>query len=301
MSGATTTYYDRPVIKEPVWIWSVPAYFFVGGAAGGAAVVAAAATLGGRELDDLARRASWLSVAGATLGTGFLILDLGRPARFLNMLRVFRPSSPMSVGSWVLALAAPCFGAGALLSRRGGPLGRLGLVATCAGGILGLPLSGYTAVLVSTSAVPVWQATSRSLPYLFVASAASSAAGLLGMADLEAREEKVVTRFGFVAQVAEMAAAKRVERDAGRVERVGRPFHTGVSGSLWKASTVLSACSLAVTALPGSSRARRIVAGLLGSASGLCLRFSVFQAGKTSARDPLATFEQQRDSSGKRP
>ena len=32
-----------------------------------------------------------------------LVLDLGDPLRFHHMLRVFKPSSPMSLGTWSLA------------------------------------------------------------------------------------------------------------------------------------------------------------------------------------------------------
>jgi formate-dependent nitrite reductase membrane component NrfD len=166
-------------------------------------------------------------------------------------------------------------------------------LAVYGGGLLALPLSGYTAVLLSTTAVPVWQKTSRTLPYLFVASAASSAASLLGMANLDDHEAKIVTRFGTVAALAELVAGNAVERDASEVERVGRPLREGLAGSLWKASTRLSLASLAIAALPGRGRAQRIVSGLLGAGAGLCLRFSIFHAGKVSARDPRATFAHQ--------
>src|SRR5918993_3586740 len=95
------SYYDLPLLKSPVWTWEVPAYFFVGGAAGAAAVIGAAATAsGGRS--DLVRDARWIAAAGAAASAPLLIADLGRPERFLNMLRVFKLRSPMSVGAWTL-------------------------------------------------------------------------------------------------------------------------------------------------------------------------------------------------------
>src|SRR5438270_9106457 len=95
-------YYGLPLLKEPVWTWEVPAYFFVGGAAGASAVLAAAAQLaGGRE--ELVREARWVAAVGAALSAPLLIADLGRPERFLNMMRVFKLRSPISVGAWTLA------------------------------------------------------------------------------------------------------------------------------------------------------------------------------------------------------
>ena len=288
-------YYDRTVLKEPVWIWSVPAYFFTGGAAGAAAALGAAATIV-PGLDGLVIRARWLSAAGVGIGTAFLIHDLGRPERFLNMLRVFRPSSPMSVGSWVLAGAGPLFALSAVLSRAEGVAGQLGDAASLMGGLLGLPLAGYTAVLVSTTAVPLWQASARSLPFLFMASAASSATSILTLARLDEKEEAVVDRLGTMAEIAELVAAYWVERAASKVERVGRPYKEGLSGTLWKTSTALTTAGLAIGLLPGRSRVARSASGIAGIASGLCLRFAIFHAGKASARDPRATFHYQRQS-----
>src|SRR5436305_8442111 len=94
-------YYGQPLLKEPVWTWEVPAYFFVGGAAGAAAVVGAAAQVA-RADRDLVNDARWIAGAGALLSGPLLVADLGRPERFLNMLRVFKVQSPMSVGAWTL-------------------------------------------------------------------------------------------------------------------------------------------------------------------------------------------------------
>ena len=101
------TYYDLPVLKEPVWIWAVPTYFAVGGAAGAALVLGAAAQLVDRDgLADLIRWSRRIGAAGSAVGAALLVVDLGRPGRFLNMLRVFRPTSPLNLGSWVLAGAS---------------------------------------------------------------------------------------------------------------------------------------------------------------------------------------------------
>jgi formate-dependent nitrite reductase membrane component NrfD len=293
------TYYDRPVLKEPVWIWAVPAYFYAGGVAGAAAVLGAAAQATGDEgLRGLVVRCRWLAATGGAVGTGLLIHDLGRPERFLNMLRVFRPTSPMSVGSWVLAAAGPLTAGSAILARRPGFLGRVGDLFGALAGLVGMPLTGYTAVLLSNTAVPLWQETRRSLPVAFTASGMTAAASLLDLMDLDERSGRIVKRFGVIGKVAEIAAMRAVEQEAERVERVGRPLREGLGGSLWRASKILTGASLALSLLPRRRRALRTGAGLLGTAGAIALRFAVFHAGKASARDPRATFRHQRSGHG---
>jgi formate-dependent nitrite reductase membrane component NrfD len=299
VGGAEPTYYDRPVLKEPVWIWAVPAYFYAGGAAGAAAVLGAAAQAFGRERHDgLIARCRWIAAVGGAAGTGLLIHDLGRPDRFLNMLRVFRPSSPLNVGSWVLAAAGPLTAGSAILSGFDGPAGAVGDGIGYAAGAVGLPLSGYTAVLLANTAVPVWSETRRSLPALFVASAMTSAASLLEVMRLGPREAEIVHRFGVTAKVAELAAMTAVERDAARVERVARPLKEGRSGLLLKAAKVATAASLTLSLLPGRHKGRRVAAAMLGTAGALCYKFGIFYAGQPSARDPRATFRLQRAGHG---
>jgi formate-dependent nitrite reductase membrane component NrfD len=291
------TYYDRPVLKRPVWKWYVPAYFYAGGVAGASMTLGALAQLAGRR--DLAVRCRWLAAGGGAVGTALLIADLGRPERFLNMLRVFRPTSPMSVGSFVLAGAAPLAAGSAILSNAPQPLRALGDAAALGAGVLGSPLAGYTAVLVSNTAVPVWQQSRRSLPPLFVASAMSSAASLLELLRQDERDARTVHRFGVAGKVAELASALALEREAAAVEVVAKPLKQGRSGVLWKASKLLTAASLALSLLPGErSRTRTIAAAVLGTACGLAVRFAVMEAGKASAADPRATFQMQREGHG---
>jgi formate-dependent nitrite reductase membrane component NrfD len=294
---AGPTYYGRPVLKEPVWIWAVPVYFYVGGTAGAAAVLAGGVqALGDEELRGLVRRLRWVAAAGGAVGSALLVYDLGRPERFLNMLRVFRPTSPMSVGSWVLAGAASATMGSALAANRPGLLGRLGDAAGYAASLLGMPLAGYTSVLLANTAVPLWQGTRRSLPPLFVGSAMSGLASLFGLLPASERERAVVHRFGIAGKVAGLAAMAAVEREARRAGDVGAPLRQGLSGALWKAAGAATAASLALSVLPGRSRRRRITEAFLGTAAALALRFAVFHAGKASARDPRATFRQQRSS-----
>ena len=297
--AAEPTYYDRPLLKQPVWIWAVPAYFVTGGIAGAAAVLGAVAQASGREeLGGLVTRCRWVAASGVAIGTGLLVHDLGRPERFLNMLRVFRPSSPLNVGSWVLASAGPLTAGSAVLSRLEGTLGAAGDVAGYAAGAVGLPLAGYTSVLMSTTAVPVWSEIRRSLPWLFVASAVTGAASLLQLLKLNPREESIVRRFAIAGATADLAAERVVDRDAGRIPGVGDPLHEGLAGSLLRVAKALTAGSLAINLLPGRSRLKRTTAGLLGILSSAATKFGVFYAGQPSARDPRATFRQQRAGHG---
>ena len=294
MSIDTPTYHDRPVLKEPVWIWSVPVYFYLGGMSGAAATLGAAARLAGDDLDGLVARCRQIAAAGSVAGSVFLVIDLGRPERFLNMLRVFRPTSALSVGSWVLAAHGGASTAAAALSGRGRFASAMGDLAGAASGVTGLPMSGYTGVILGDTAIPLWHAARRSLPVLFVASAASSASAALEAMDLSEGEHRVVRRFGLAAKVFELMAMRAVERDAAVIERVGRPLKEGLSGSLWRAARSAAMGSLALGAVPRAGKRRRALAAVLGSAASLALRAALFQAGKTSSRDPRATFEQQR-------
>lgn len=169
------SYYGRPVLKEPVWKPEIPWYFFVGGLAGAAAPLAAGARLAGN--DVLARRASALALGGAAVSPVLLISDLGRPERFLNMLRVFKVTSPMSVGSWVLAGFGTASGLAAGWQLLGIPGRMIGVGGQAVSAVLGPALSTYTAALIAQTAVPVWHDARRELPFVFAASSAASAGG----------------------------------------------------------------------------------------------------------------------------
>lgn len=290
------TYYELPVVKGPVWIWSVPTYFFVGGVSGISSTLASVVRLvGDASMRSLVRDARWTGAVGDALSAGLLVHDLGRPSRFLNMLRVFRPTSPMSVGSWVLSLSGGVNAAAAVFGHRGQRFTNAADFAGLLGGALGLPLAGYTAVLVGNSTVPVWKATRHTLPLLFLTSASAAAASFLELLPRTDSERRVLRIFGTAAKVADAVAHTVVEQDASREERVGRPLKEGVSGALWRASQVMNLASLGLTLAPGKAKWKRDVAAGLSLASSFALRWSVFQAGKKSARDPRATFEPQRN------
>ena len=113
--AAATSYHGNPVLKAPTWTWQVPLYFFVGGIAGISTVLALVAHIAGDI--ELTRTASWVGLAGGLISAPLLIADLGRPARFLNMLRVFKPRSAMSLGAWTLVVFSTAVGCGRDLPR----------------------------------------------------------------------------------------------------------------------------------------------------------------------------------------
>jgi hypothetical protein len=293
MSELSTTYHEMPVLKEPVWKAWIPTYFFVGGVAGVSAALGATADLvAARRRESgswaqLVRSARTVAALGCVASAGLLIADLGRPARFLHMLRVFRPTSPMNVGTWILSAAGAATTASVLLPRR---LARAsGLVA----GPLGLAMTSYTAVLLANTAVPVWLHGRRTLPPLFVASAAGAAADVLELASVgRGGGRRAVRVLGAVGKVAELAAGFAYERElSGPGPVVVRALRTGRAGALWQAARLATAASVVLARLgePG-----RVAGALVGLAGSLALRFAVVAAGKASARDPRATFEPQR-------
>src|SRR4051794_15815294 len=168
------SYYGRPIIKEPVWQSEIPLYFFTGGLAGASDLLALAPQLSGNP------RFRTSALAAATAGVGispyFLIKDLGRPQRFLNMLRVFKVTSPMSVGTWIFSAesAATSLAVGCQLF---GVMPRLRAAAQFVAGLAGPAQATYTGALVAQSVVPAWHEARRELPVLFASSAAASAGG----------------------------------------------------------------------------------------------------------------------------
>jgi formate-dependent nitrite reductase membrane component NrfD len=299
VSGESPSYYGQPALKEPVWIWSIPLYFYVGGVAGAASVLGAATdAVGGKGLEELGRRCRWVGTVGDVVSSGLLIYDLGRPERFLNMLRVFRPTSPMSVGSWVLAGSGAMNTASLLFAGRRGWLGRVGEGAAIGAGLLGLPLAGYTAVLLANTAVPLWQATRKTLPLLFMSSAMAGAGSLLELLPHSSRDEKVLHLFSTLGKMGELMAGIAVQHEASRLEVLGRPLKHGPTGRMWKAAKVCTAASLTLGLWPGRTRWMKVAGALLGTAGAVATRFAVFRAGKVSARDPQATFQPQRQGMG---
>jgi formate-dependent nitrite reductase membrane component NrfD len=294
-SKADPTYYDWPMLKEPVWKWEIPLYYYLGGLAGTSLALAAAAQLnrsGG--LEDLIGQCRWIGIAGVTAGGMCLIRDLGRPSLFLNMLRVFRPTSPMNMGAWILSGAGATTFMALALSRARGALGSAGECSGYLAGIFGMGLASYTGVLVGNSVIPVWQESRKVLPILFAASGVTSTASMLEILREDRPSRRVTYIFGLGGRIAELAAIKVMERQAGAVSRVARPLKKGKSGLIWRAATIVTGASLAMMLLPKQTRRKRVVSGILGTAGSLMMRYAINEAGTPSAQDPRASFYQQR-------
>ena len=217
--------------------------------------------------------------------------DLGRPARFLNMLRVLKPSSPMSVGSWLLAVYAPA-SAAASVNAVTGRLRLAGALGTAGAAALGPGVATYTAALISNTAVPAWHEGYRQMPFVFAASAVASAAGM-GMAVAPLDETAPVRRLGIAAAVAELGLMQVMKRSMGVA---GEAFTESKKGKRYdRAATAITAAGVALLALGG--RRRRLASALGGAAllAGSALtRFAIFEAGLTSAENPRYTIVPQR-------
>jgi hypothetical protein len=282
------SYYGRPVIKEPVWKPEIPFYFYAGGLAGASAGLAFLAGLRGN--DELARRAWAGAVAGVTASPALLVSDLGYRTRFLNMLRLFKVTSPMSVGSWNLTASGLCTTLAAVHAWTG-LFPAAGRIAKPAAAALGLPLSTYTAALIANTAVPVWHEARWTLPFLFASGAAASA-GAAAVAVTPPKHAAAARRVALGGAAAEVGASLVMER---RLGDLGEPYHEGAAGLLSRVARALTVAGAGVVAGAGSRRAGAIAGGALLTAGAVCERWSVFRAGFQSAADPRFTVGPQRE------
>lgn len=284
-----TSYYGRPVLKQPVWnAADIGGYLFLGGLAGASSALAAGAELTGRPA--LARTAK-LGAAGALgLSLAALVHDLGRPERFLNMLRVAKPTSPMSVGSWLLAGYGPVV-TGAAVSEVSGRFRGPGRLATLCAAAIGPAVASYTAALVTDTAIPAWHDAYREMPFIFVGSAATAAGGL-GLVAASTRETGPARALALAGAGVELAATHTMKR---RLGMVADPYRTGTAGRLLRAAGILTGAGLGGALLGRRHRTLSAVSGLALLGASAATRFAVFEAGRASAADPAYTVRPQRE------
>ncbi len=284
-----TSYYGRQIVKTPVWKSpDVPLYLFLGGAAGSSAILGALADVSGRP--SLTRTARLTAGGGSILSVVFLIHDLGRPERFLHMLRVFKVTSPLSVGTYILAPFSAAAGATAAVELLGWfpRLKRFGGVVAA---LFGGPLATYTGVLLANTAVPSWHAPHKELPFVFAGSAMAAGGGIT-MVFTPVAEAGPSRKMAVTGAAIELAAVHKVENDHGIVSE---PFHIGRAGKLLKAAKACTAAGAGLTVVAGRSRLGAAASGTLLAAGSLLTRFGVFDAGMASARDPKYTVIPQRE------
>ncbi|MFI6759731.1 NrfD/PsrC family molybdoenzyme membrane anchor subunit [Micromonospora sp. NPDC050417] len=283
------SYYGLPVLNQPTWeAPDIGGYLFLGGLAGASSTLAAAA-----EFTRRPRLARALKAGAATAITGSLYLlvhDLGRPERFINMLRVVKVTSPMSIGSWLLAGYAPMAiaAAGTVVTGRFTVLGRL---ATVGAALLGPGIASYTGALISNTAVPAWHEGHREMPLLFVGSAAASAGGL-GLLVTPRADAGPARRAALLGAVTELAMTRRLEQ---RLGPLAEPMQQGTGGLLIRAGKMFTATAALTLALAGRNRKATVVAGAALLAGSLCTRLGIFHAGLASAKDPKYTVGPQRE------
>ena len=287
--ASADSYYDKPIINLPVWEErEIAGYLFLGGLAGASSIMAAAADVSHRP--RLAARARLCASAAVSVSFAALIKDLGRPLRFVNMLRVIKPTSPMSVGTWILSAYAPLnyVASSSTLTDRAPWVGR---AAGIGAALLGSGVASYTGALLADTAVPAWHEGHRELPFLFAGSAAAAAGGF-GLIAAPRSENGPAARMALLGAAGELVAELRLER---RLGPIAQTLRTGTAGRRLRAAKLLSAVGLAATAAGvRHSRAGSRVAGgalLIGSA---LTRFGLFAAGIESARDPRYTVQTQR-------
>jgi hypothetical protein len=287
-------YYGQPVVKPPVWTWEIPLYFFMGGIAGMSAVIASAAIIFHHV--DPARAAMWLAaVAGAILSPVLLIMDLGRPQLFLNMLRVFKHRSPMSMGAWILSLFGACVVPGLIALELhahhifAGTLGQLIRIAAAififGSAIFGTLLATYTGVLIGATAIPAWFLHRTLLPIHFGIAGLGSAAAVL---ELLGHRISALNFLGFFAAGVESALLVWLTID--KHGAADRAIHEHSSGWLIRIGEILNGPLALVLRIFGQVPLAAI-AFLIGA---LVSRFGWIAVGKISGSDPESVFAAER-------
>ena len=283
-------YYGQPVVKPPVWTWQVPLYFFFGGIGGMSAVIALGAAL--FHHIDLARAGMWLAAIGGTIiSPVLLIMDLGRPHLFLNMLRVFKPRSAMSMGAWILsafgAFAVPGLIALELHAHQIFP-GLLDQVLRIAAGIFifasaifGTLLATYTGVLIGATAIPAWFLHRTLLPIHFGTAGLGSAAAVL---ELLGHRIPALNFIGFYAATVESALL--IWLSMAKHGAADRAIHEHGAGWLIRIGEILNGPLALILRFFGMVPLAAI-SFLLGA---LVSRIGWIAVGKVSGSDPESVF-----------
>jgi len=286
-------YYGQPVVRPPVWTWEIPIYFFIGGLGGMSAVIAMGALL--FHHFDVTRAAMWIAAIVSVLSPILLILDLGRPHLFINMLRVFKPQSAMSMGAWILTAFGMCVIPGliALELQTFHPfsdaidqiLAVAAAILIFGSAIFGVLLATYTGVLIGATAIPAWFLHHKLLPIHFGTAGLGSAAALLELLGYRIVPLNVI---GFFAAAVETVLLIWLSIDKHGVG--DRAIHEHRAGWLIRIGEVLTGPLPLVLRFSGAIPLAAI-SFLLGA---LVSRFGWLAVGKISGRDPEGVFASQK-------
>jgi formate-dependent nitrite reductase membrane component NrfD len=308
------SYYDYPVLKEPVWRWEIIWYFFMGGLAAGCYVIASIAALFGSPEDRIVKRVGYyLSLLAVLPCPPLLIKDLGKPERFLHMLRMFKVKSPMSMGTWAL-LGFSIFSGitAAIQAARDGILGRWWgsrLLAKLPQHLIALPgtgfgvfLGGYTGVLLAATSVPLWS-RSKLLGAIFVSSALSTGTAMISLVlrilGAPVRVLHKLEHLEWTAMLTEMTGLVLFLRQSGRAARPlvgngpqehGRTFWSLMFGGGLLLPWLIQSLLLLGRRAEKSRSTRGMLVSLLVLMGGYFLRRTMIEAGHTSSRDARTTL-----------
>ncbi|MFC7489614.1 MULTISPECIES: NrfD/PsrC family molybdoenzyme membrane anchor subunit [unclassified Knoellia] len=299
-----SSYYGRSVVKPMPWKHEIPAYLFLGGVAAGSGLLGSGASATG--LDVLRRRSRLTAMTAVALSGAALVSDLGRPERFLNMLRTVKLTSPMSVGTWIFSAYAAFAGVttaaevGRMLpGATSGGMGRLLRLlstleapASVGQAVFAPPLAAYTAVLLSDTSTPVWFESRAQLPFVFVGSAAMASAGvqmILSPVDQAAPAR----RLAVLGAATDLVAMQRLEAHL-ETRGIDEPVSSGRAGSMLRLARTLTVVGGVGTLLAGRSRVVAVAAGTALAGASALTRFGFVEAGLESARDPKYTVDLQK-------
>ena len=294
------TYCERSTVKPSPFNWMVAAYIFVGGVGGAAQIISAIADLGGRgEAKSVVSPGRYVALAGTILGPPLLIADLHTPSRWFNMLRIFRATSPMSIGSWILSAFGTFAGAtaGADMAERAqvAPrlFRRLARVLQVPAALAGAGMTFYTGGLLTATSTPLWAAAPRLIASRFASAAMAAAAASLAL--IQRRRG-----YAYSARDLEDLAALAVAVELGLGQASDRAYQrNGVASALHDSrfAPAYRGAELLGTVLPlafygldrlvfrGSGRLSR-PASLAVIAGSAVLRQAILYAGNESARRP---------------
>lgn len=298
------TYYGQQALKYPHWDWKVSGYIAVAGTAGAAQALATLGSLRDPEGLRAARRgARLMALAGSTAGAAMLIADLKTPQRFYNMLRILRPTSPMSFGTYIFG----AFGGASLFSAfaEGPAVGRrhllrwLGKAAQLVSGFSGAGVATYTAALVSATSNPYWAAAPRSLGGQFAGVAVAMGAAALALWERLGGRDATARRFEKVAAIATLAHVGASTAVNKRLKECGvsQPIEQSKPQRRLKASSLIIAGAAPLVgyalsaALGGSAGRNAAMAGSCAAlAGGMLMRHGLLEAGKAAREQPESGF-----------